>query len=195
MSESVGAEVLARVESGLVDWFGQVPVRASVSFLGVEPIEVLRFDRGEGEFWLVTLGMSRRPMASPEQVHVAATGPRAELMLRVDARTADAWRQLALLAAAPAVEGVVYSVGMSVDLGSPLAAGATATGVVVVESEIPAVDVDETGTSGVELLQVLPATPSELAWCRLKGSDALRELWRVQGTALPDLARTSARLE
>ena len=60
-----------------------------------------------------------------------ADGPRAELMLHLRDEQdafADVWRQLAVLAAAPAVEGVVYRAGMTVDLGQPLAAGSACTG-------------------------------------------------------------------
>ena len=69
--------------------------------------------------------MSRHPMTGAAADVLAADGPRAELMLHLrdpDRRHADVWRGWRVLAAAPAVEGVVYAPGMSVDLGEPLVA-------------------------------------------------------------------------
>src|SRR5262249_4664417 len=121
------------------DHFGQTPVRASMSFVGVEPIEVLRFEPIPDEWAYLTLGMSRRPMPASDALVQSQDGPRAELMLHVRAAGGqfdDAWRQLAVLAAAPAVEGVVYVPDMTVDLGQPIAAGSRCTGGVIFESVI-----------------------------------------------------------
>ena len=46
----------------------------------------------------------------------------------------------------------------------------------------------------MEILQLLPATPNELAWCRVQGAAALRERWAAQQTDLADLARLGASL-
>jgi hypothetical protein len=46
----------------------------------------------------------------------------------------------------------------------------------------------------VNVLQLLPATPNELAWARVHGSEALIERWSVQAIDLTDLARGSADL-
>jgi hypothetical protein len=188
------ADLLDRVERHLVDWFRAVPARASVSFVGVEPIEVLRFDRSDQALTLVTLGMSRRSMTAADAATVRPNGPRAEL--RLDGRAADqAWRQLAVLAAAPAVEGVVYASGSTVDLGTPLSAGSRCTGGLIEVSDIPALQVDlDLHTVSVQVLRVVPATATELAWCRVHGVAALRERWVQQSVDLLDLARPAARL-
>jgi hypothetical protein len=44
------------------------------------------------------------------------------------------------------------------------------------------------------VLQVVPATATELAWCRVHGSAALRERWAEQHTDLLDLERAAADL-
>jgi Suppressor of fused protein (SUFU) len=186
---------LTAVEAALVDHFGQRPQRASVSFVGVDPIEVLRFEPIPGERAYLTLGMSRHPMTGAAEAVVAADGPRAELMLHLRDPTdahADVWRRLALLAAAPAVEGVVYKAGMSVDLGEPFTSGSLCTGAVVHESAIGPIDAAD---RSVEVLQVLPATSTELAWCRVRGSAALRERWAEAGTDLLDLGRRAVDLD
>lgn len=187
-----GGQVLAAVEAALVEHFAQQPARASVSFVGVEPIEVLRFEPTPGERAYVSLGMARRPMTGAEQVLQSQDGPRAELMLHVQDPTdsfRDIWRGLAVLAAAPAVEGVVYGPGMSVDTAQPLAPGCRCTGGVLVEAPVGPV---ATAAGPVDVLQLVPATPNELAWCRVQGSAALRERWRAQGTELADLSRPGA---
>jgi hypothetical protein len=183
-------------ERAMSDHFGQLPVRASMSFLGVEPIEVLRYEPVPGEVAYLTLGMSRRPMGAVPagSIEIVPTqGPRAEFMLhlRAGGEYADAWRQLAVLAAAPAVEGVVYSLGMTVDLGQPLATGSRCTGVVVLESAIVPIDTDG---GRVDVLAAAPATSTELAWSRVHGSAALRERWSAQLIDLLDLGRRSADL-
>ena len=189
------SDVLAVVEAALVEHFAQQPQRASVSFVGVEPLEVLRFEPVPGERAYVTLGMSRHPMSAAAELTRAADGPRAELMLHLrDPRDhyADAWRKLAVLAAAPAVEGVVHTPGMSVDLGEALAAGTSCTGVLITESAIGDI---ETAAAAVSVLLTIPATPTELAWCRVHGSAALRERWTAAGTDLLDIGRPAVRLD
>jgi suppressor of fused protein SUFU len=186
-----GADLLTAVEEHLVDHFGQRPARASLSFVGVDRIEVLRFEPIPGERAYVSLGMARHPMTGAAEEVLAADGPRAELLLHlrdpVDA-FGDVWRRVALLAAAPAVEGVVYQPGMSVDLGEPLTASSACTGVVIDESPVGSV-------SGVDILQVVPATSAELAWCRVRGAAALRERWTQAPTDLADLARRGVALD
>lgn len=187
--------MFARVEAGLVEHFAHQPQRASVSFVGVEAIEVLRFEPVPGERAYVSLGMSRQPMAGAAELARAADGPRAELMLHLRDPTdehADAWRKLAVLAAAPAVEGVVHTPGMSLDLGEPLVAGSGCTGVLITESPLAAIG---TAVGPVEVLQAVPATATELAWCRVRGSAALRERWADADTDLLDLARRAVALE
>ena len=187
--------VLAAVEAALGAHFGAAPARASVSFVGVDPIEILRFEPVPGERAYVSLGLSRHPMTPADAAVQSVAGPRAELMLHVrdpGDEFRDVWRRLAVLAAAPAVEGVVYSPGMSVDLGEALAPGSTCTGVVLDES--PLGDL-ATPAGPVTVLLAQPATSTELAWCRVRGAAALRELWAQQGVDGLDLARRPARLE
>ncbi len=189
-----GSDVLAAVEAALVEHFGHRPARASLSFVGVDRIEVLRFEPIPGERAYLSLGMSRHPMTAAADLVQAVGGPRAELMLHVRDgadRFADVWRRVALLAAAPAVEGVVYVPGMSVDLGEPLAPGSGCTGVLVTESAVATV---RTQGGPVDVLQTLPGTSTELAWCRVRGSEPLRERWREQGVDLLDLERTGVTL-
>ena len=182
-------ENLSEIERALAEHFGHTPMRASVSFVGVDPIEVLRFEPIPGERAYLSVGMSRHPMTAASETLQSADGPRAELMLHLldpSDRFADIWRQLAVLAAAPAVEGVVYAAGMTIDLGQPLVAGSLCTGVVVAESPLEAV---ATSAGPVEILLVTPATQNELAWARVRGSAALVERWTERGIEVLDLER------
>jgi Suppressor of fused protein (SUFU) len=187
-------DVLGAVAAALQEHFAQAPARASVSFVGVEPIEILRFEPIPGERAYVSLGMARHPMTAAAETVQQADGPRAELMLHVRDRIdafPDVWRGLSVLAASPAVEGVVYAAGMTVDTGQPLVPGSRCTGGLLVESPLAPVSV---GSAVVEVLQVVPATSNELAWCRVQGSAALRLRWTDQGVDLLDLARAPADL-
>ena len=190
-----GPDVPIGVERALFGHFGQRPSRASVSFLGVEPIEVLRFEPTPGERVYVSLGMSRHPMSAAAELVVGPDAPRVELMLHVrdDAGRHDGvWRHLAVLAASPEVEGVVYIAGMTVDLGQPLGSGSRCTGGLIVESPLAVV---ETPQGTVAVLQVLPATSTELAWCRVQGAAALRARWATQEVDLLDLGRRAVALD
>ncbi len=185
---------LTAVESALCQHFAQQPIRASISFVGVQPLQVLRFEPIPGERAYVSLGMSRDPMNDPANVLVDASGPRAELMLHlrdVLDSCSGVWRQLAVLAAAPAVEGLRYLAGATVDLEHPLVAGSLCTGGVVVDSPLEPV---ATSAGDVIVLQVLPATANELAWARAKGGDALRGRWAEKGVDLLDLMRRPVEL-
>lgn len=191
----IAADVLAAVDAALADHFGHRPQRASVSFVGVDPVEVLRFEPIPGERAYVSLGMSGRPMTGADEAVVDTAGPRAELMLHLRDPAdghADVWRRLAVLAAAPVVEGVVYRAGMSVEIGEPLSPGSGCVGVVLAESAVPAI---ESPAGPVAVLQVLAATSTELAWCRVRGSAALTERWREHGTDLLDLTRRPVALD
>ena len=102
------------------------PDSASVTFLGTESIEVLRFRESDGLMHYVSLGCSRHPMTDPTQIIDDRTrGPRAEvvLCLRDPGPVTGIARSLAVLAATPAVEGLVLTADALVDLGSPLWAG------------------------------------------------------------------------
>jgi hypothetical protein len=186
--------LLALVDAALAERFDQNPARASVSFLGVDAIEVLRFDGAPGERIYVSLGMSSSPMTAADLDVLNADGPRAELLLHVRDeldRLGDVWRKLAVLAASPAVEGVAYRDGMTVDLGEPLAPGSACTGGLVMHSSIPTI---ETGEGSVEILRVVPALPNELAWARVRGGAALFERWEERATDLLDMTRTAVEL-
>ena len=193
MTHGAPRDLLSRVERHLIEWFDAVPDRASVSFVGVEPIEVLRFAEpggGDRSWSLVTLGMSRQPMTTDSDL-AAGGRPRAELLLRCGGLGVDAWRQLAVCAAAPVVEGVVYQAGSTVDLGAPLCAGARCTGGIIEASDVPTF---WTEAEQVDILRLLPATSTELAWCRVRGAAALRERWAREATDLLDLSRAAVRL-
>jgi hypothetical protein len=186
--------LLALVDAALADHFGQRPARASVSFVGVDPIEILRFEGAPGERIYISLGMSSVPMTAADSTVVSADGPRAELLLHIGdehGRFAEVWRRLAVLAAAPAVEGVVYRDGMTVDLGEPMAPGSACTGGLLAPSHIPTV---ATGEGVVDILRVVPALSTELAWARARGGVALSERWAERGTDLLDLTRAAVDL-
>lgn len=188
--------ILDAVEAAVVAHFGHTPQRASVSFLGVDPIEVLRFEPIPGERAYLSLGMSRHPMTPATETVQSSDGPRAELMLHLLDPTdeyAEVWRTLALLAAAPAVEGVVYADGMTVEVGEPLAPGSACVGVIVVDSPLAPAEVGP--AHEVRFLQAIPATSTELAWARVRGSAALRERWAERETDLLDLARRPVALD
>lgn len=186
--------VLTAVEAALVEHFGQQPQRASISFVGVPPIEVLRFEPIPGERAYVSLGMSRQPMTAAVEPVLTMDGPRAELVLELHDPTdehAEIWRRLAVLAAAPVVEGAVLTPGMTVDLGEPLVRASSCTGVLVTESVVPDVATD---VGAVAVLQAVPATSSELAWARVRGGGALLGLWAEAGTDRLDVLRRSVPL-
>jgi hypothetical protein len=180
-------DILNLVEAAYRQHFENVPARASVSFLGLDPIEVLRYPGGSVDHYL-TLGMSGYPMADPGEIAIeAGSAPRAELLLSAAGRPERLWRALAVLAAAPAVEGVVYRVGNRIDLGEPLCAGSRCTGGVLTSSGLQPVAVP--GSADVQVVEVLPATQTELAWARVHGSEQLRQRWCTAGTDLTDLLR------
>lgn len=175
------------------------PDAASVTFLGLEPIEVLRFGPGTDRVvHHVSLGCSRHPMTDPtEMINDPLRGPRAEIVLRLrdpGAATGVA-RMLAVLAAAPAVEGVVLSADALIDLGSPLwASGAAAvpfTAVLLGDSGIDDLPLDEP-REPVRFLSATPITPTEAAWVRLKGADAMRQAWYADGVDVLDPTRRAS---
>jgi hypothetical protein len=180
-------DVLQLVEAAYRQHFEVVPARASVSFLGLEPIEILRYPDGATDHYL-SLGMSRHAMTDPnESVLQPDSAPRAELLLSAAGRPDALFRALAVLAAAPAVEGVVYQAGNRVDLGQPLCAGSRCTGGILSASDLQPIEIP--GSAAVHVLQVLPATQTELAWARVHGSERLQQRWLTASTDLTDLLR------
>lgn len=215
-----GDQVVAAVEAALLERFGPDPARASVSFVGVERIEVLRWREGDVA-QLSTLGASRHPMSDPSAMHVDdVAGPRAEILVRVrdggnrsgESLSDGMVRALAILAATPSVEGIVLKPESTVDLGEPVAPGSTCTGFVLRTALGEAADTGaaltdgsavlgsafiDTEVGGVEpvaLLEAVPVTPTELAWARAKGVPALRERLAIAGIDLSDVRRRSVPL-
>ncbi|MFD7878720.1 suppressor of fused domain protein [Streptomyces sp. NPDC059766] len=197
------ADVLPLVEARLCTALGAPDARAAVTFLGTDPIEVLRFRDDSREGALVryaTLGMSAQPMADPTaMVADPVKGPRAELVLSVRAGVADTdkvLRSLAVLAASPQVEGLIVTPGASLDVGEPLWPGAPFTSVLVAEPGglVEDLELDEP-LDPVRFLPLLPMTPNEAAWKRVHGAQALQERWLTNGTDLRDPSRRSVPLE
>jgi hypothetical protein len=178
---------LDRVRAHLDAHFGSAaPDVASVTFLGAEPIDVLRY-RADDAVSYVSLGCSRHPMVDPAAVVVdPELGPRAEVVLRL--RTTESItglaRSLAIVAAAPAVEGVVLTVDALVDLGGPLwthpSSRVPFTAVLLGDSGIADLPLDPQ-RDPVRFLSAAPITATEAAWVRLKGADAMRQAWRSDG--------------
>ncbi|GHJ19200.1 suppressor of fused domain protein [Streptomyces albus] len=193
-------DVLTLVDARLRWAFGEPDARASVTFLGTERIEVLRFVDAEARtVRYATLGMSAAPMTDPAQALAdPERGPRAELLLTVRAGLADTdkvLRPLAVLAASPQVEGVVVAPGASLDTGEPLWPGAPFTSVLVAEPGGLVEDLPlDPPREPVRFLPLLPMTPAEAAWKRVHGAEALRERWLRHETDLRDPLRNAVPL-
>ncbi len=175
--------------------------KGSVTFLGTETIDVLRFGPApDGLISYATVGMSMHPMSSAGVGTVDPAGPRAELLLSLRARPGTSHpgvlRSLAILASSPAVEGVVIGPGASLTLGEPLVDGSRVVAVLVAE---PGGLVDdlvlEGAVSPVRFFPLLPLTAEEAAFKRAHGAGALEERWLAYGTDLRDPARSSVLLE
>lgn len=170
------------------------PAEANVTFLGAERISVLRFgpDAG-GVNHFVSLGCSRYPMIDPTDL-VADTqrGPRAEVVVSLRPPTPTGLaRSLAVLAAAPAVEGLVLEPDALVDLSAPVFEGAAFTAFLLSPSTVEDVALPDP-FSDVRILQATPITPTEAAWVRLKGAEAMREAWRSDGVDVLDANRRAS---
>ena len=182
---------LDSVRTHLSDHFGVRPDSASVTFLGAEPIEVLRF-ASRPVVHYVTLGCSRHPMTDPAStIADPVRGPRAEIVLRLrnPGRLSGLPRSLAILAAVPAVEGMVLVADALVDLGSPLWAGARFTAVLLGHSDVPECPLDPP-RDPVRFLAATPITANEAAWVRLKGAAAMRQVWQDDGVDVLDPQRS-----
>ncbi|MFE2034598.1 suppressor of fused domain protein [Streptomyces scopuliridis] len=196
-------EILDLVEARLRTALGEPDARAAVTFLGTDRFEVLRFldsQGGSGVVRYATLGMSAQPMADPSALLAdPVKGPRAELVLSVRAGLADTdqvLRPLAVLAASPQVEGVVLAPGSSLDLGEPLWPGAPFSSVLVGEPGGLVADLElDAPLEPVRFLPLLPMTPNEAAWKRVRGARELEERWLARGTDLRDPLRASVPLD
>lgn len=200
-------QTLARVRAHLFAHFSAAgldtePDAASVTFLGAEPIEVLRFQPGHpdsaGIVHYVSLGCSRHPMTDPaEMVADPERGPRAEVVLRLrnPGSITRLAHSLAIVAATPAVDGVVLTEDALIDLGSPLwdtrSGPAPFTAILLGRSDIPELSLDPP-YDPVRFLSATPITATEAAWVRLRGAAAMREAWQSDGVDVLDPNRPAA---
>ncbi|MET0451697.1 MAG: suppressor of fused domain protein [Mycobacterium sp.] len=192
-------DVLSDVRAGLREHFARTGIRdepaaASVTFLGAETIEVLRFGPSVGGVYhYVSLGCSRHPMLDPTSMVIdSAGGPRAEIVVTQRGATPTGLvRSIAVVASTPAVEGLVLVPDALVDLETPLWEGAPFTAMLLGASDIDDIELPAP-YDPVVVLTATPITPTEAAWVRLKGADAMREAWRVDGVDVDDPRRRAA---
>lgn len=194
----VSESVIAAVRAHLVTEIGDDnPSSASVTFLGLESLDVLRFGADSEVVRYVSLGCSRHPMADPnDMVADPSRGPRAELVLTLRGGAGVAsgvHKSLAVLAASPAVEGVVLVEDALLDLGEPLWTNAPFTAVLLGPSDIADLPLPEP-YDPVHFFAAVPLTGTEAAWVRLRGADALREAWKEAGIDVRDPNRSAASL-
>ncbi|KRD19728.1 Suppressor of fused protein (SUFU) [Mycobacterium sp. Root265] len=170
------------------------PAEANVTFLGAERISVLRYgpDAG-GVNHFVSVGCSRYPMVDPTDfVTDTQHGPRAEVVVSLRPPSpAGLARSMAVLAAAPSVEGLVLEPDALIDLSGPLFENAPFTAFLLGPSDIEDVALPDP-LSDVTILQATPITPTEAAWVRLKGAEAMREAWRSDGVDVLDANRRAS---
>jgi hypothetical protein len=196
-------DVRSAVRAHLLDHFaaagiGPEPDTASVTFVGVEPIDVLRFGPDlrpglEAVYHHVSLGCSRHPMIEPTDFLADPhQGPRAEVMVSLRGPTPTGMSQsIAVLAAAPSVEGLVLVPDALIDMEAPLWQGSSFTAMLLGPSDIEDV-VLSPPDDPVTILAATPITPTEAAWVRLKGAEAMREAWRADGVDVLDPRRPAA---
>ena len=168
-----------------------------MTFLGVERMDVLRFGPIDGLLHHVSLGCARHPMGDPAAAAVdPVRGPRAELVLTVrdTVPTPGLARTVAILAATPAVDGIVLRPDALIDLGAPLwqrpAGLPPLSAVVLTDGAIPDLELGEP-YDPVTFLAATPISANEAAWARLKGVDALREAWQQDGVDVTDPQRVA----
>jgi hypothetical protein len=191
---------LVQVRAHLDAHFGRTdPDVASVTFLGTESLDVLRYHpHADGIVHYVSLGCSRHPMVDPTAVLAdPELGPRAEVVLQLrDAKAITGLaRSLAIVAASPAVEGVVLMPDALVDLSGPLwtqpSVRVPFTAVLLGDGDIADLPLDPP-RDPVRFLSATPITATEAAWVRLKGADAMREAWLSDGVDVLDPNRPAA---
>ena len=194
---------LDRVRAHLDAHFEQAdPDVASMTFLGADPVDVLRYrSGGSGHDVLVhyvSLGCSRHPMVDPAAVLAdPERGPRAEVVLRLrnPGPVTGLARSVAVVAASPTVEGVVLAPDALIDLGTPLwdrpSGRAPFTAVLLGASDIADLPLDPP-RDPVRFLSATPITATEAAWVRLKGAEAMRDAWRSDGVDVTDPNRPAA---
>ncbi|KAA0095263.1 suppressor of fused domain protein [Mycolicibacterium sp. P1-18] len=192
-------DVLAAVRARLAEHFagigaGGEPAVASITFLGAESIDVLRFGPdADGTFHHVSLGCSRHAMLDPTAMVVdSASGPRAEVVVALRGSTPTGLaKSIAVVAAAPAVEGLVLVPDALVDLETPLWENAPFTAVLLGPGDVDEVELPAP-FDPVRILSATPITPTEAAWVRLKGAEAMREAWTADGVDVRDPHRRAS---
>src|ERR1700722_2221791 len=138
-----------------------------------------------------------RSHTRPRLWSIPYLGPRAEVVppLRDPRAITGLARSLAIVAASPAVEGVVLTTDALVDLGTPLWARpsgrASFTAVLLGDSDIADLPLDPP-RDPVRFLSATPITATEAAWVRLKGAGAMRAAWRSDGVDVLDPNRPAA---
>ena len=100
-------------------------------------------------------------------------------------------KSIAVLAASPAVEGLVLEPDALIDLEAPLFEAAPFRAFLLGDSAIDDVPLPEP-MSAVRVLQATPITATEAAWVRLKGAEAMREAWRADGVDVFDAHRRAS---
>lgn len=193
------SDVLADVRAHLRAHFARAgitaePDAASVTFLGTEPIDVLRFGPDDdGVVHYASLGCSRYPMTDPAAMAAdPLRGPRAEVVVSLRGPSpAGLARAVAVLAAAPAVEGLVLEPDALIDLGTPLWDGTPFTAVLLGPSDIADVALPPPRNPAA-VLAAIPITANEAAWVRLKGADAMRQAWRQDRVDVLDPSRRAS---
>lgn len=158
-------DVLSLVESHLIEALGAVQARASVTFVGCDPIEVLRFDTSTGATY-ATVGMSKRPMSDPTEVAPdQIAGPRAELLVSLSPADDRILRSLAVAAMTPTVDGIVIADGVTLDLSEPIWPDSEHQGFVVQEPTIVGLALPAPADP-VRFFPLQPLTADELALAR-----------------------------
>lgn len=193
-------DVPARVRAHLREHFARAgfaaePDSASVTFLGTETIDVLRFGPTPGGVThYVSLGCSQHPMLDPrELVTDVLHGPRAEVTVALRGPSPQGLsRSIAILAAAPAVEGLILEPDALIDFETPLWEGSPFTAFLLGGSHIGEVELSAP-LQPVVILSATPITATEAAWVRLKGADAMREAWSQDGVDVLDPRRRAAK--
>lgn len=178
---SVADSVITQVGEHAEAHFGTPPAAsASVTFLGLEAIEVQCFTVAD-LLHFVSVGCARDPMADPaEMIADPERGPRAEVVVSLRPSggiPTGLHKSVAILAAAPAVEGVVLAPDGIVDLDEPVWSGAGFTAVLLGESSVPDLILDAP-REPVRFLDAVPITATEAAWVRVRGAEELRAAWR-----------------
>lgn len=132
-------------------------------------------------------------MTDPTEIVTDESGPRAEVVcrLRDTGPVAGLARSLAIVAATPAVEGMVLVPDALIDLGAPLWAAAPFTAVLLGRSDIAELALDPP-RAPVQFLSATPLTATEAAWVRLKGAEAMRQAWQNDGVDVFDPNRPAA---